>query len=56
MERSLASVLTDTLEAAQAQLQAARQLDAEGLAGATANRQDLQFELELLANEEAVSG
>ncbi len=53
MERSLASVLTDTLEAAQAQLQAARQLDAEGLAGATANRQDLQFELELLASEEA---
>jgi hypothetical protein len=52
MERSLASVLTDTLEAAQAQLQAARQLDSEGLADATANRQDLQFELELLASEE----
>ena len=53
MERSLASVLTDTLEAAQAQLHAARKLDPEGLADATANRQDLQFELELLANEEA---
>ena len=30
MERSLASVLTETLEAAQAQLDAARQLDLSG--------------------------
>jgi len=50
MERSLASVLTDTLEAAQAQLHAARKLDPEGLAVASASRQDLQFELELLAD------
>ena len=55
MERSLASVLTDTLEAAQAQLHAARKLDPEGLADATASRQDLQFELELLAGGESAS-
>lgn len=51
MDRSLASVLTDTLEAAQLQLQAARQLNSDGLAVATANRQDLQFELELMRDE-----
>ena len=55
MERSLTSVLTDTLEAAQAQLHAARKLDPEGLADATASRQDLQFELELLASGESTS-
>ena len=38
MEHSLASVLTETLEAAQAQLDAARQLDPERLADATASR------------------
>ena len=48
MDRSLASVLTDTLEAAQLQLQAARQLNSDRLAEATASRQDLQFELELM--------
>ena len=51
MDRSLASVLTDTLEAAQLQLQAARQLNSDRLAEATASRQDLQFELELMRDE-----
>ena len=54
MERSLASVLTETLEAAQAQLDAARQLDPERLADATASRQDLQFELEILQSRDAM--
>ncbi len=54
MERSLASVLTETLEAAQAQLVAARQLDPERLADATASRQDLQFELEIIQSRAAV--
>ena len=48
MERSLASVCAETLEAAQAQLDAARQARPETLADATASRQDLQFELEIL--------
>ena len=51
MDRPLASVLTDTLEAAQLQLQAARQLNSDRLAEATASRQDLQFELELRRDE-----
>ncbi len=55
MERSLTSVLTETLEAAQAQLDAARQLDPDRLADATASRQDLQFELEVLQNRESLS-
>jgi len=50
MERPLATVLTETLEAAELQLAAARTLDPGGLADATANRQDLHFELELLAD------
>jgi hypothetical protein len=54
MERSLASVLTETLEAAQMQLDAARQLDPERLADATASRQDLQFELEIIQNSDAI--
>ena len=54
MERSLASVLTETLEAAQAQLDAARQLDPERLADATASRADLQFELEVIGSGETV--
>jgi hypothetical protein len=54
MERSLASVLTDTLDAAHAQLDAARQLDPERLADATASRQDLQFELEIIQNRDAL--
>jgi hypothetical protein len=54
MERSLASVLTETLEAAQMQLDAARQLDPERLADATASRQDLQFELEIIQNRDAI--
>jgi len=49
MDRPLATVLTETLEAAETQLAAARQLDADQLADATASRQDLHFELELLA-------
>jgi hypothetical protein len=54
MERSLASVLTETLEAAKMQLDAARQLDPGRLADATASRQDLQFELEIIQNREAI--
>ena len=54
MERSLTSVLTETLEAAQAQLDAARQLDPDRLADATASRQDLQFELEILQNRDSL--
>ena len=53
MERSLASVLTKTLEAAQAQLVAARTLDPERLADATASRADLQFELEVIQSDES---
>ena len=52
MNRPLATVLTETLEAAETQLSAARGLDAERLADATASRQDLHFELELLAGHE----
>ena len=52
MDRPLATVLTETLEAAETQLSAARRLDAERLADATADRQDLHFELELLAGHE----
>jgi hypothetical protein len=52
MDRPLATVLTETLEAAETQLSAARRLDAELLADATANRQDLHFELELIAGHE----
>lgn len=52
MDRPLATVLTETLEAAETQLSAARRLDAELLADATASRQDLHFELELLAGHE----
>ena len=48
MDRPLATVLTETLQAAETQLSAARRLDAEVLADATASRQDLHFELELL--------
>jgi hypothetical protein len=52
MDRPLATVLTETLEAAETQLSAARRLDAERLADATASRQDLHFELELIAGHE----
>lgn len=52
MDRPLATVLTETLQAAETQLSAARRLDAEVLADATANRQDLHFELELLAGHD----
>ena len=52
MDRPLATVLTETLEAAETQLAAARSLDAECLADATASRQDLHFELELIAGHE----
>lgn len=51
MSRALSTVLTETLEAATQQLSAARQLDSDGLADATASRQDLQFELELIQND-----
>jgi hypothetical protein len=52
MDRPLATVLTETLQAAETQLSAARRLDAEVLADATASRQDLHFELELLAGHD----
>ena len=52
MDRQLSTVLTETLEAAETQLAAARQLDAETLASATEFRQDLHFELELMAADE----
>lgn len=52
MDRPLATVLTETLEAAETQLAAARRLDADTLADATANRQDLHFELELIAEHQ----
>lgn len=46
MNRALATILEESIEQAEAQLEAARTLDAEGLQEATARRQDLVFELE----------
>jgi len=52
MRRSLASTLQESVEVAEAQLAAARSLDAEALRLATARRQDLVFELERYSDDE----
>jgi hypothetical protein len=55
MARSLETVLEESIELAEIQLEAARTLDRESLQDATAKRQDLLFELELF-DEDALSG
>lgn len=52
MNRDLASTLRESIEVAEAQLEAARTLDVEGLRAATARRQDLVFELERYTDAE----
>jgi hypothetical protein len=56
MTRDLATILEACIEVAEAQLEAARTLDAEGLQVATASRQDLVFELERYTDAELKAG
>ena len=52
MTRDLATILESCIETAETQLEAARTLNAEGLQEATAQRQDLVFELERYSDAE----
>jgi hypothetical protein len=51
MARSLATVLEESIELAELQLEAARTLDRAGLQSATDMRQDLLFEMEMFGDE-----
>jgi len=48
MHRALSEILTESIHTAEVQLKAARSLDVETLRSATARRQDLLFELDLV--------
>ena len=55
MNRPLADILEDTIDSAEAQLEAARRLDAGALHRATVRRQDLLFELQLIQGAHPVA-